>query len=244
MIDNKVVPTKVKHIAIIMDGNGRWANERGLPRLSGPGQGAQAVREVISGCLHNNVQVLTLYALSTDNYLYRSQEEVSGLVELFVKSITDNIDELQQQNVSLKVIGNLSALPQDLVALIQSTEDKTKSNTKFKLMLAVNYSGQWDILQASKKYHQHCEQNNIADDSISLFSSFLTTGDNPPPDILIRTGGHHRLSNFLLWQCAYTEIYFCKEYWPDFNETMLNEILKTYAQTQRKFGRVLAEAEA
>mgnify|MGYP003956529427 CR=1 FL=1 len=229
------------HIAVIMDGNGRWAKKRGLPRIFGHRKGAKRVRDAIRLCRVQGVKVLTLFALSVENYLHRPKSEVESLIELLSDSILSNLDELCQNKVRLRFIGDLSVFPKKLLNEIQQAEQLTQFDCDLEVLVAINYSGRWDILQAVDRYAAQCRQQPVFDAQVHGFSSYLATADYSDPDLLIRTGGDKRVSNFMLWQCAYTEICFFDEYWPDFSEELFLRALTMYRHAQRNFGRTQVE---
>lgn len=227
------------HIAIIMDGNGRWANERGLPRAAGHKAGIKTLRDIVKYCAGENVQVLTVYAFSSENWR-RPEKEVGFLMELFVMALEDEINELHQNQVNIRFIGDLSRFPAKLQNSIDSSIALTSENTGLKLRVAANYGGQWDITQASKKIAAAVQAGevSISDVDEELFASHLSMSELPDPDLFIRTGGEKRISNYLLWQLAYTEMYFTDIFWPDFSPDKLQEACAWYSGRQRRFGRI------
>lgn len=228
-----------KHIAIIMDGNGRWAKERGMPRLAGHYEGVNSVRDVVEACGQLGVRYLTLYAFSTENWK-RPKEEVSLLMRLLLKAIRDETDRLHQNNVRLTAIGEISALPQEVQDELFDAISKTKDNTGLNLILALSYSGRWDIVNAVQKVVADARQGKIKVDHIDEKSleRYLSTSSIPDPDLLIRTSGEFRISNFLLWQLAYTELVIVEQYWPDFRRDQLYAALREYQKRERRFGLV------
>ena len=228
-----------RHIAIIMDGNGRWAKERGLTRVAGHRNGVESVRDIVEACGQLNVKYLTLYAFSTENWK-RPQDEVSMLMRLLVKALRDETDALHKNNVRLVTIGDILSLPKEVQRELQDAIRKTKRNTGLTLNLALSYSGRWDIIHAVKNMGTDIRAGKILSDQIdeSLFSGYLSTSEMPDPDLLIRTSGEMRISNFLLWQLAYTELYIADCFWPDFRRTNLYEAIRTYQKRERRFGLV------
>lgn len=228
-----------KHIAIIMDGNGRWAKERGMPRLAGHYEGVNSVRDVVEACGQLGVRYLTLYAFSTENWK-RPKEEVSLLMRLLLKAIRDETDRLHQNNVRLTAIGEISALPQEVQDELFDAISKTKDNTGLNLILALSYSGRCDIVNAVQKVLADARQGKIKVDHIDEKSleRYLSTSSITDPDLLIRTSGEFRISNFLLWQLAYTELVIVEQYWPDFRRDQLYAALREYQKRERRFGLV------
>jgi undecaprenyl diphosphate synthase len=219
-----------KHIAIIMDGNGRWASQRFLPRIAGHKAGYEAVRSVIKSCIERHIEVLTLFAFSSENWS-RPRQEVDALMQLFIYALRHEVKQLHKSNVQLRVIGNISRFNQELQTEIQKAITLTASNTGLVLVVAVDYGGQWDIVEATKKIASQIKENLLTIDEITAtyFEKQLSTGDLPLPDLFIRTSGEQRVSNFLLWQLAYTELYFAEVFWPDFDEKALDKALDFYA---------------
>lgn len=232
---NRVFPN---HIAIVMDGNGRWARKRLLPRTMGHRAGVKATRKIIEYCVNNNIEALTLFAFSSENW-QRPEQEVSSLMTLFVTALSAEINELQKQNVAVTFIGERSRLPEKLQKCILDAEIKTKNNKGLKLNIAANYGGRWDIVNAAKKIFADLDKNNLSVDDLNdeLFSQYMSLSEQSEPDLLIRSGGESRVSNFLLWQLAYTELYFTDVLWPDFDEEALEKALIWYSNRQRRFGR-------
>ncbi|MEW8053382.1 MAG: isoprenyl transferase [Candidatus Thiodiazotropha sp.] len=227
-----------RHIAIIMDGNGRWAKKRGLPRYAGHPAGVEAVRGVVEVCVELKIPVLTLFAFSSENW-QRPQKEVNLIMDLFLRSLKKEIRRLDRNQVKLKVIGDRSAFADNLQQQIEEAERQTASNQGLLLQVAANYGGRWDITQAAKRLVEQVQRGEISLDQIDeeCFSQNLCSADLPEPDLFIRTGGEQRISNFLLWQCAYTELYFTDLLWPDFNRKALEEALHDFSRRQRRFGR-------
>lgn len=234
--NNGVVP---QHIAIIMDGNGRWAKERSLPRLAGHNEGINSVREVVRACGELNVEALTLYTFSKENW-NRPPTEVSALMKLLLRTIRKEVDELMENNVELSVIGDLEDLPPDPRRGMQEAMDRTAGNTGLQLNLALSYGGRGEIIEAVKSIYRDIETGKISLNNIdeALFSSYLHTAALPDPDLLIRTSGEARISNFLLWQLAYTELYITSVYWPDFRREELYKAILDYQSRERRFGKV------
>ncbi|HLU19783.1 MAG TPA: polyprenyl diphosphate synthase [Pusillimonas sp.] len=227
-----------RHLAIIMDGNGRWATRRMLPRTAGHARGVQAVRRVVEACGRRGVKYLTLFAFSSENWR-RPQEEVSLLMRLFVQTLEKEVVKLEQQGVRLRVVGDLSAFEPHLRDLIQAAEERTRGNDLLHLTIAANYGGRWDILQAMRALLR--ERPDLADSPESLveqdLAKHLSMAWAPEPDLFIRTGGEQRISNFLVWQLAYTELYFTEDYWPEFGAKELDAAFKWYRTRERRFGR-------
>lgn len=233
-----------QHIAIIMDGNGRWATRRHLPRTAGHLRGVQAVRRVVQYCGQQGIKYLTLFAFSSENWR-RPQEEVSLLMRLFVRSLQKEVTKLHANNICLRVIGDLSAFEPKLQALIHEAEDLTKDNTSLTLTVAANYGGRWDMLQAIQKLAQNRPDWWQSGQAISEtdLSPYLSMAWAPEPDLFIRTGGESRISNFLIWQLAYTELYFTDKYWPDFSNADMDLAIQWYSHRERRFGRTSAQLD-
>ena len=227
------------HIAIIMDGNGRWAKERGLNRIAGHRQGVNSVRDIVEACGQLGIEFLTIYAFSTENWR-RPKEEVSTLMRLLLKALRDETDRLHENNVRLACIGEVGILPQRVREELLEAMEKTSGNTGLTLNLALNYSGRWDLTNAMRKFAEDLQHHRVKLENITeqTFSSYLATKNMPDPDLLIRTSGEFRLSNFLLWQLAYTEIYISNRYWPDFRRKDLYEAIRDYQRRERRFGMV------
>ena len=232
----KLVP---EHIAVIMDGNGRWAKQQGKQRLEGHRQGASALKNVLEGCLLAGVKYLTVYAFSIENW-NRSPEEVKSLMELFVKSCHTEIENLNTNNIRFRAIGNLELLNDECLQELKSTEEKTKKNTALTLVVAISYGSQWEIVHAAKQIAEDVQNGQLQSSQIDeqLFSKYLTTNFMPNPDLLIRTSGECRISNFLLWQIAYSELYFTDILWPDFTKEELFKAIADYQKRERRFGKV------
>ncbi|HXG37588.1 MAG TPA: isoprenyl transferase [Bacteroidota bacterium] len=225
------------HIAIIMDGNGRWAKRRGLPRIAGHHEGVNSVRDIVEACGQLGVKYLTLYAFSTENWK-RPVDEVSMLMRLLLKALRDERDRLHQNEVQLKAIGDIAALPQDVQDELLDAIEMMKQNTGLTLILALSYSGRWDLAQALKRIVEDVRIGTIAKDQINenLISQYLSTKEFPDPDLLIRTSGENRISNFLLWQLAYSEIVISNVFWPDFRRQHLYEAISDFQRRERRFG--------
>jgi undecaprenyl diphosphate synthase len=228
-----------RHIAIVMDGNGRWAKQRSLPRVAGHKVGLEAVRRIISTCGEKNIEALTLFAFGTDNWR-RPESEVGYLMELFFTALKAEIKKLHKQQVRLHFIGDRSRLNKKLLDIITKSEQTTATNSGLKLTIAVSYSGQWDIYQAMQKIAAQVEQGQLRSDAVSpdIIEANLTLAGLPYPDLFIRTSGEQRISNFFLWQLAYTELYFTDVLWPDFDAAELEKALTFYANRERRFGHI------
>lgn len=223
-----------EHIAIIMDGNGRWAKQRLLPRFAGHTKGVNAVNKVVEACCNRGVRYLTLFAFSSENWR-RPPEEVSLLMKLFRKVLVLEINNMCQNNIRLKIIGDLSKFDAELKELIRNAEEKTAANTGLTLTICANYGGRWDIVNACNALiREGLDQDSITEE---MLSSKLAMAYAPPPDMLIRTGGEARISNFLLWQMAYSEFFFTDTYWPDFDGKSLDEAIASFQKRERRFGR-------
>ena len=226
-----------RHIAIIMDGNGRWAKRRFLPRIAGHKAGVDTVREIVKACAKKKIEVLTLFAFSSENW-QRPEEEVSFLMKLFLATLEREARKLHEQNIQLRVIGDRSRFNETLRQFMQNAEELTANNTGLKLVIAANYGGRWDICEAAKKLAVRIEQGQLKSEQITseMINAILSLSDLPAPDLFIRTSGEQRISNFLLWQLAYTELYFTDVYWPDFTAEELEKALTFYAKRERRFG--------
>ena len=226
-----------RHVAVIMDGNGRWAQRRALPRHLGHRAGAKAVRATVEGCARRGIEALTIFAFSSENW-QRPQEEVTRLMELFVESIDKEVDELHRNGIRVRFIGELSRLRAGLGAKIAAAESRTAANQRMTLFVAISYGGRWDIVAAARKLAARAVAGEIEPDAIdeTLFADQLQLAGAPEPDLFIRTGGEQRISNFLLWNLAYSELYFCDTLWPDFDDAALDAALRFYASRQRRFG--------
>ncbi len=227
-----------KHIAVIMDGNGRWAKKKGAMRIFGHRNAVQAVRDITECCGELGVKYLTLYAFSTENW-NRPKEEIEGLMELLVNTLKQEIGTLNENQVKLRTIGDTSHLPSDCQKNLQWAINETKNNSGLLLNLALSYSGRWEILEAVKKLATDVKNNKVDVNSIneSVFENYLQTSGIPDPELLIRTSGELRISNFLLWQIAYTELFITPTLWPDFKKENLYEAIWSYQQRERRFGK-------
>ena len=234
-----------KHVAIIMDGNGRWAKQKGKLRTFGHKAGADAVRAAVRFCLQNNIEALTLFAFSSENW-QRPADEVKALMELFVWALGSEAKKLNRNNVRLKVIGDLSRFDAKLKAKITEAEQLTQNNTAMVLNIAANYGGKWDITNACKQLLKAAIEQQTEIDAITEqdLSKFIQLNELPDIDLLIRTGGEQRISNFLIWQLAYSELYFCATLWPDFDEAAFSVAVKEYAGRQRRFGMTGEQIES
>lgn len=226
-----------RHIAIIMDGNGRWAKRKHLPRVAGHKAGAEAVRRVVRSCVEKKVEVLTLFAFSSENWK-RPVTEVSYLMDLFITALKREAQKLHEQNVQLRIIGDRSALDAKLRQQIGKAEELTANNTGLKLVVAVNYGGRWDIGESMRQIAVEVEAGRLSsqDVSLELIHNKIALSEFPEPDLLIRTSGEQRISNFMLWQLAYTELYFTPVFWPDFNAEELERALTFFSSRERRFG--------
>ena len=231
-----------QHIAIIMDGNGRWAAEKGKPRSYGHQAGVETVRRITSECTRLGVKWLTLYTFSTENW-NRPADEVAALMGLVLSSLEDEI--FMKNNVRFQVIGDIKRLPEAVQEKLQQTIDHTAGNTAMTMVVALSYSSRWEITEAARRIAQQVKdgQLNPADITEQTLTDNMTTSAMPDPDLLIRTGGELRISNYLLWQIAYSELYFCDTYWPDFSEADLQRAIDSYQQRQRRFGKTGQQVE-
>jgi len=226
-----------QHIAIIMDGNGRWAQKRRMPRTVGHAKGAAGVRELLEFCAHKGVKYLTLFAFSTENW-NRPEEEVSTLMRLFLEYLEKELKNLSQAGVRLQIIGDVTGFAQELQDRIAEACIATAGNEGIVLTVAANYGGQWDIVQAVRRWQAANPLADARDISQEQLEKYLSTAHTPDPDLLIRTGGEQRISNFLLWQVAYTELYFTEVLWPEFNIKQLELALHWFQMRQRRFGAI------
>ena len=233
-----------RHVAIIMDGNGRWARNRNLPRPMGHREGVKAVRRAVEACRERGIEALTLFAFSSENWR-RPKAEVSLLMELFVHTIRKEIDELDRNGVRVRFIGERSAFDAKMRNLMDEAERKTAVNQGLALVIAVNYGGRWDIATAARQLAAHAVAGKISIDDIDseALGRCLSIADLPEPDLFIRTGGEQRISNYLLWQLAYTELYFTDLLWPDFDDAAFEEALRSFAGRQRRFGQTGDQVE-
>ena len=229
------IPT---HISIIMDGNGRWAKKQGKMRLFGHNAGTESVRACCEYAVEHGIRYLSLFAFSEENW-DRPQDEVQGLMELMLKSVLGERETFRKNNIRFRVIGDRSRLSEKLLANIDMVQDETASHTGLTLIIMLSYSGKWDILQAAQRYAADClaAGNTLPLDETG-FSAYLATAGIPDPDLLIRTSGEQRISNYMLWQCAYTEFYYTPVLWPDFRKTDLEQALLSYATRERRYGKV------
>ena len=222
-----------RHVAVIMDGNGRWAKKRLLPRFAGHAQGVKRVRDVIQACLDRGIGYLTLFAFSSENWR-RPEDEVSRLMELFVTALEREVGKMHRNGVRLKVVGDLSRFDQRLRELIVEGERKTSANQRLTLSVCANYGGRWDIVQAVNNWLRDNPGGDLSEEAIT---PYLSMPYAPEPDLFIRTGGEQRISNFLLWQLAYSELYFTETLWPDFDAKALDLAIDSYQHRERRFGR-------
>lgn len=235
-IDTNRLP---EHIAIIMDGNGRWAKNQGKFRVFGHESGVLSVKDIVEGCVDIGVKYLTVYAFSTENW-NRPIEEVNALMELLIATINQEAETLNKNNVRLNAIGDLKSLPQKCIDDLANVMQITSKNDRCTLTLALSYSAKWEILEAAKNIAAKIADNQLKLEEVNeeLFASELTTKDMPDPELMIRTSGEHRVSNFLLWQMAYTELYFTETLWPDFRREDLFEAIVDYQKRERRFGKI------
>ena len=231
-----------EHIAIIMDGNGRWAQQRGKERSDGHQAGVEAVKRITSESAKLGVKYLTLYTFSTENWS-RPADEVAALMGLILTSLEDEL--FMKNNVRFRVIGDVSRMPESVVQKLRETEEHTANNTTMTLVVALSYSSKWEITKAMRDIATAVKQGTLSVDAIddTTISQHLATNFMPDPELLIRTGGELRISNYLLWQIAYSELYFCDTFWPDFDEAALHEAIANYQQRQRRFGKTEAQVE-
>ena len=245
-----------QHIAIIMDGNGRWAAKRHLPRIAGHKRGVETVRDIVATCLKRDIKYLTLFAFSSENWR-RPKSEVSILMKLFYSALKEEMAQLQKQQIRLKIAGDTTRFDETLQKLFREAEQSTALNQRMTLTICANYGGRWDILQAFDRM-QKARQQNHRESALSEmretnsqtstfdeneFSQYLALAHAPDPELLIRTSGEQRISNFLLWQLAYTELYFTEQYWPDFDEADLEQAILAYQKRERRFGQINANKE-
>ena len=232
-------PSVPRHIAVIMDGNGRWATKRFLPRVAGHQRGVEAVREAVRACIERGIDYLTLFAFSSENWR-RPEEEVSVLMQLFVMVLEQEVAKLHANGVRLKIVGDLSRFDSKLIRLIERAETKTANNRRLTLTICANYGGRWDIMQATRAMLA-ARPADLATLAASFteadLTPYLSMAYAPEPDLFIRTGGEQRISNFLTWQLAYTELWFTETFWPDFDERTLDAAIASYQARERRFGR-------
>lgn len=239
-LDNNNIP---RHIAIIMDGNGRWAAERGKERSYGHQAGVETVRRITAECTKLGVEYLTLYTFSTENW-NRPSQEVAALMGLVLSSLEDEI--FMKNNVRFRVIGDMARLPKEVQAKLEETMEHTANNNAMTMVVALSYSSRWEITDTMRRLAEEVKNGLLSPEDITeeSISQRLGTAFMPDPDLLIRTGGELRISNYLLWQIAYTELYFCDTYWPDFNEVDLHKAIASYQRRQRRFGKTEAQVES
>jgi len=229
-----------RHVAIIMDGNGRWAKKRFLPRVAGHRRGVETVREVVQACLERGIGYLTLFAFSSENWR-RPAEEVSFLMQLFLRALEQEVGKLHDNGIRLRVIGDLARFDPAILEHIRRGEELTRGNDRLTLTIAANYGGRWDILQAANRCREERPHAPITEEALSRH---LAMHYAPEPDLFIRTGGEERVSNFLLWQLAYTELHFTPTLWPDFGAAALDEAIASYRERERRFGRTSEQLAA
>jgi len=233
-----------QHVAVVMDGNGRWAKKRFLPRTAGHKAGVKSTRRLVELCSLKGIDALTLFAFSSENWS-RPDQEVSSLMSLFLSTLNSELNKLHEQGVRICFIGDRSRFAQNLQASITAAEEKTQANTRLKLNIAANYGGRWDIVNAARSLSRMLVEGDITESEITeeAFSRQLCLLGLPEPDLFIRTGGEQRISNFLLWQIAYTELYFTDTLWPEFDDAAFEKALEWYALRQRRFGRTGEQVE-
>lgn len=233
--ESQAVP---QHIAIIMDGNGRWAKQQHQPRFMGHRAGVKAVEEIVKHCIELDIKVLSLFAFSSENWR-RPSKEVSLLMELFSLALKQQVKRLHKNNIRLQIIGELSQFSPSLQKQIQQSQQLTENNTGLTLNIAANYGGRWDVVQSVRKIAEKVKNGELDASEISeqMINDSLTTADLTEPDLFIRTGGEQRVSNFLLWQMAYTEFFFTDTLWPDFNATSIDKAIASFTQRERRFGQ-------
>jgi undecaprenyl diphosphate synthase len=227
-----------RHVAIIMDGNGRWATKRFLPRVAGHAKGVDAVRSIVEACAVRGIEFLTLFAFSSENWR-RPADEVSVLMRLFMTVLEREVDRMDANGIRLKIVGDMSRFDAKLQEMALKAEQRTAANTRLTLTVCANYGGRWDIMQAVGKMVR--EQPDATDFSEDQLQPYLSMAYAPEPDLFIRTGGEQRISNFLLWQLAYSELYFTETFWPDFDAAALDLAIESYRQRERRFGRTSAQ---
>ena len=234
-----------RHVAVILDGNGRWAKQRGLPRIAGHRKGVEMVRELVQSCGERGVEYLTVFAFSSENWR-RPELEVKLLMELFARALENEVGKLHANGVRFRVIGDLAPFGKSLRTKIAQAERRTQDNKKLTLIVAANYGGRWDIAQAARQVAQLAAANKLDPASVTAdtLEPYLSLYGVPEPDLFIRTGGEQRISNFLLWQLAYTELYFTPVLWPEFDRTQIEAAFVSYAGRQRRFGRTSDQVEA
>lgn len=238
-LKEKIDATRLpRHVAVIMDGNGRWAKQQGKPRVFGHGHGVTSVREVTEACAELGVEFLTLYAFSTENWS-RPEAEVTALMTLLVQTIRKEISTLNKNNIRLRAIGDVTRLPDACFKELMEAIDETRQNTRMTLILALNYSARWELLRVAQRIAADVASTKLLPEQVTeaVFESYLSTTNFPDPDLLIRTSGETRISNFLLWQIAYTELYFTPTLWPDFRKEHLYEAIIDFQSRERRFGQ-------
>jgi len=238
-----VITPKPEHVAVIMDGNGRWANSQGLNRVAGHKRGVESVKNLIKGCLKHEIRYLTIFAFSSENWS-RPESEVNGLMELLMGALENQTQKLDENGVCLRLIGDLTRFDQKIQRLAKQAMSSTHNNSTLILNVAINYGGRWDITQAAKQLAQQAVDGLIRVEDISehLLSAQLSTADQPDPDLFIRTSGEYRISNFMLWQAAYSEFYFTDVLWPDFDDQAFTDALLKYKDRDRRFGKAVDKA--
>jgi undecaprenyl diphosphate synthase len=234
-----------RHIAVIMDGNGRWARARALPRTAGHGMGVRSVKQIVENCARRGVEVLTLFAFSSENWK-RPKEEVSMLMNRFLEALESEVDELHGNQIRIRFVGSLDQLSPSLRERMNAATALTQGNCRMTLVIAVAYGGRWDITNAARSLAARCARGELQPEQITerAIESELTLAGLPDPDLLIRTGGEQRVSNFLLWNLAYTELYFCDTLWPDFGDRELQAAIDHFGRRQRRFGLTPDQIEA
>ncbi len=232
------VPVLPRHVAIIMDGNGRWAKKRFLPRFAGHKAGVETVRKIVEISAELRIEALTLFAFSSENW-QRPKKEVDILMDLFVSSLEKEVKQLHQNGIRLQFIGDRSEFNQKLQSRIAESEQLTRDNQGMRLVIAANYGGKWDIVQAARQLAEQVRQGTIEPQDITadMLHQYISLSDLPEPDLFIRTSGEHRISNFMIWQLAYTELYFTNILWPDFDRAAYMDALKSFADRERRFGQ-------
>jgi undecaprenyl diphosphate synthase len=233
-----------RHIAVIMDGNGRWASARALPRPAGHRMGVRSVKQIVENCARRGVSVLTLFAFSSENWK-RPKEEVSMLMGRFLEALDNEVEELHKNGIRVRFVGALGQLTPALRMRMEAAMNLTAGNRRMTLVIAIAYGGRWDIASAAQELARRCiaGEMRVEDIDETALGSLVALADLPDPDLLIRTGGEQRISNFLLWNLAYTELYFCDTLWPDFGEKELNAALEHFSRRQRRFGLAPGQAE-
>lgn len=236
---------KPEHVAVVMDGNGRWANRRGLSRIAGHKKGVDAVKLLIKGCLKHQIPNLSIFAFSSENW-NRPKDEVSALMDLLVNAFQTQTEKLNEHGVRLRLIGDLSRFDDEIQALARRSMKETKDNTNLTLNVAINYGGRWDLVNATQRVAEKVQAGELSPEDINedTISQYLSTADLPDPDLFIRTSGEYRISNFFLWQSAYTEFFFVDILWPDFDEDVFTQALLSYTKRERRYGRVLKGIDA